>query len=88
MRREFLLNFFFFSRCSEVVVSIVGNMAINIEMSVLESEALAQSGFSSEEIVSLLWLRQWYQTVGSDRIMLLRRWEFLKFLVINGKLAL
>ena len=50
-----------------------------------ETETLAQAGFTSEEIVSLLWLRQWYQNGGSDRVEVLRHLEFLKLLVLNGK---
>ena len=33
-------------------------------------ERLAGCGFTSEEIVSLLWLQKWYQTGGSDRVVL------------------
>jgi hypothetical protein len=51
-----------------------------------EKEVLAQSGFTPEEIRSLLSLRHWYQNGGSDRADLLRHWEFLKFLVSTGKL--
>jgi hypothetical protein len=51
-----------------------------------EQEQLAARGFTSEEIVSLLWLQKWYQTGGSDRVEMVRNWEFLKFLVVNGKL--
>ncbi len=36
--------------------------------------------------VSLLWLRQWYQTGGSDRVEVVRRLEFLKLMVMNGKI--
>ncbi len=61
-------------------------MATNTETTDTELERLAACGFISEEIVALLWLRQWYQTGGSDRIALVRYWEFLKFLVRNGKL--
>ena len=53
-----------------------------------ESDMLAQCGLSAEEIVALLWLRQWYQTGGSDRVQFLRHLEFLKFLVLHGKLEL
>jgi len=35
---------------------------------------------STEEIVAFLWLRGWYQIGGSDRVELLRHWEFLKWL--------
>ncbi len=51
-----------------------------------ETDMLAQCGLSAEEIVSLIWLRQWYQAGGSDRVQIVRRWEFLKFLVQHGKL--
>jgi hypothetical protein len=51
-----------------------------------ERKRLAQCGFSSEEIVSLFWLRQWYQSGGSDRVAMVRHWEFLKLLVMHGKL--
>jgi hypothetical protein len=51
-----------------------------------ETDMLAQCGLSAEEIVSLIWLRQWYQAGGSDRVQIMRRWEFLKFLVLHGKL--
>ncbi len=53
-----------------------------------ETGLLAQCGFSAEEIVSLLWLRHWYQTGGSDRVQIVRHLEFLKLLVLNGKLEL
>jgi hypothetical protein len=53
-----------------------------------ETHILAQCGFSPEEIVSMLWLRQWYQTGGSDRVQIVRHLEFLKLLVLNGKMEL
>jgi len=52
----------------------------------VETEALAQRGFTQDEITSLLRLREWYQHGGSDRIDVIRYLEFLKFLVRNGKL--
>jgi hypothetical protein len=58
-----------------------------VQAALTEIEILAQYGFSAEEIVALLWLRQWYQTGGSDRVQIVRRLEFLKFLVLHGKLA-
>jgi len=61
-------------------------MATNAETTAPEREAFAQGGFSTEEIVALLWLRQWYQTGGSDRVQLVRHWEFLKQLLMSGKL--
>lgn len=53
-----------------------------------EVDNLARYGFTSEEIVALVWLRQWYQNGGSDRAEIMRHLEFLKLLVQNGKLAL
>ena len=53
-----------------------------------EADTLAQSGFTSDEILSLFWLRQWYQNGGSDRTEIIRHLEFLKLLVLTGKLEL
>jgi hypothetical protein len=53
-----------------------------------EIEELTECGFTSEEIVSLVWLRDWYQGGGSDRVEVLRHLEFLKLLIQNGKIAL
>jgi len=58
----------------------------NMETMVTESDGLAQSGFTPDEIVSLLWLQQWYQNGGSDRVTMVRHLEFLKLLVMNGEL--
>ena len=60
--------------------------AIDANAANTEREKLAQCGFTSEEIGSLLWLRQWYQSGGSDRVALVRHWAFLKLLVLQGKL--
>jgi hypothetical protein len=57
------------------------------EMTATAIEGLDGCGFTTEEIVSLLWLQHWYQTGGSDRVEPLRQWEFLKYLVLNGKLG-
>jgi hypothetical protein len=57
-----------------------------VQATIMETELLAQCGFSTEEIVSLLWLRQWYQTGGSDRVQIVRHLEFLRLLVLNGKM--
>ena len=51
-----------------------------------ETDVLVQEGFTSDEITSLLWLRQWYQNGGSDRVEVVRRLEFIKLLVLNGKI--
>ncbi len=53
-----------------------------------EQELLAKWGFTSEEIRSLLWLRQWYQRGGSDHTIKVRYLEFLKLLVRSGELEL
>jgi hypothetical protein len=53
-----------------------------------DTDILAQRGFSPEEIAALLWLRQWYQTGGSDRVQIVRHMEFLKLLVLHSKLEL
>jgi hypothetical protein len=58
------------------------------EIVTTDAETLEQSGFTSEEIVSLFWLRQWYQNGGSDRVEVVRHLEFLKLLVTSGKIEL
>ncbi len=62
------------------------DIGTDAQSAVLETEALAQQGFTQDEIASLLRLREWYQHGGSDRIGVIRHLEFLKFLVSNGKL--
>jgi hypothetical protein len=56
------------------------------EQTLTEHELLAQWGFTEEEIVSLLWLQQWYQMGGSDRALIVRHLEFLRLLVRTGEL--
>jgi hypothetical protein len=51
-----------------------------------ERDGLAQCGFTAEEIAALLWLRHWYQSGGSDRMEIVRHWEFLKWLIMTGML--
>jgi hypothetical protein len=63
-------------------------MVNNVETATTEQDTLTQSGFSSDEIVALLWLRQWYQNGGSDRVEVIRRLEFLKLMVASGKIEL
>ncbi|GCE13951.1 hypothetical protein [Tengunoibacter tsumagoiensis] len=63
-------------------------MITQINDEVSETDQLARSGFSSDEIISLLWLRQWYQHGGSDRAEILRNLEYLKALLVNGKIEL
>ena len=62
-------------------------MAMRVGTDAAEWDQLAQCGFSNEESTALLWLRCWYQTGGSDRMELLRHWEFLKWLVMTDRLA-
>ena len=58
------------------------------EIALDETAMLAGWGFDAQEIASLLWLRQWYQTGGSDRASMVRHLEFLKMLVHSGDLEL
>jgi hypothetical protein len=58
----------------------------NTQHAIMETEALVQSGFTEHEIAALLGLRQEYQNGRSDRVGLVRHLEFLKFLVMHGKL--
>lgn len=58
------------------------------DITLSETDLLAGWGFDPHEIASLLWLRQWYQTGGSDRANLVRHLEFLRLLVHSGDLEL
>jgi hypothetical protein len=58
------------------------------EAAVTEADMLTHKGFNEDEILSLLWLRQWYQHGGSDRIEVVRRLEFLKQMVLQGHISL
>ena len=58
------------------------------EANVTEMDLLTRWGFTAEENISLLWLRQWYQTGGSDRATIVRYLEFLRLLVKSGELEL
>ena len=60
------------------------DMATYRQTSVTDLGDLVMSGFTPEEIVSLLWLQNWYQSGGSDRAAVLRHWEFLKYLALIG----
>ena len=63
-------------------------MLSNVDNTVSDTDVLTQLGFSEDEIISVLWLRQWYQNGGSDRIEVVRHLEFLKLLVVKGKIEL
>ena len=52
-----------------------------------DTDRLQEVGFSEDEIISLLWLQQWYQHGGSDRVEVLRYLEFLKIQVGNGSIG-
>jgi len=56
------------------------------DITISETDALLQCGFTPDEIVSLTWLRSWYQSGGSDRVEIVRHLEFLKLMVLNGKI--
>ena len=56
------------------------------EVVVSDFDTLTAYDFSAEQIVSLLELRQRYQSGGSDRASVIRHWEFLRLLVTSGRL--
>lgn len=56
------------------------------EMVVSDFDTLTACDFSAEQIVSLLELRQRYQSGGSDRAQVMRHWEFLRLLVASGRM--
>ncbi len=58
------------------------------DITLSETNLLAGWGFDPHEIASMLWLRQWYQTGGSDRATMVRHLEFLRLLVQSGELEL
>jgi hypothetical protein len=59
-------------------------MAAYRQTNVTDLKDLILEGFTPEEIVSLTWLQNWYQSGGSDRVAVLRHWEFLKYLALTG----
>ncbi len=58
----------------------------SLETASIDIDTLTRYGYSADEIVSLLWLRQRYQNGGSDRAALVHYLEFLKHLVTSGRL--
>jgi len=60
-------------------------MSAHRESAGADAERLVGCGFTAEEIAALLWLQQGYQTGGSDRFVLVRHWEFLKYLVLTNR---
>ena len=67
---------------TQPITSMYTDIALN------DTDMLAGWGFDMHEIASLMWLRQWYQTGGSDRASMVRHLEFLKMLVRSGELEL
>jgi hypothetical protein len=61
-------------------------MIPSVENTLTDTDVLTESGFTQDEVISLLWLRQWYQHGGSDRVPFVRHLEFLKLLMVNGKI--
>jgi len=61
-------------------------MGTNNEAATIDTDVLVENGFTNEEVASLIWLRQWYQSGGSDRVEIVRHLEFLKLLILSGKL--
>ncbi|GHO43406.1 hypothetical protein [Ktedonospora formicarum] len=59
----------------------------SIDNTLDETDVLSQCGFTQDEIISLLWLRQWYQNGGSDRIEVVRHLEYLQYLHAHGKVS-
>ena len=57
----------------------------NVGTTTDEAAILTQEGFTTDEAMSLLWLRQWYQSGGSDRVEVLHDFEALKRRFGNGK---
>jgi hypothetical protein len=60
-------------------------MTLSTEASAAERDLLAQWGFTSAEITTLLWLKQWYR---QDSEQATRHLEFLRLLVRSGDLEL
>ena len=56
------------------------------EVIVSDIDTLTACDFSAEQIVSLLELRQRYQSGGSDRASVIHHWEYLRLLVATGRM--
>ena len=56
------------------------------ETVVSDFDTLTVYDFTAEQIVSLLELRQRYQSGGSDRASVIRHWEYLRLLVASGRM--
>ena len=71
---------------SQITLTDIRESTRLVETTVNDIEALTQCGYAEDEILSLLWLRQHYQSGGSDRAAIVRYLEFLRYLVMSGKL--
>jgi hypothetical protein len=71
---------------SHITITDIRESTRLVETTADDIEALTQCGYSEDEIISLLWLRQHYHSGGSDRAAIVRYLEFLRYLVMSGKL--
>ena len=71
---------------SHITITDIRESTRLVETTANDIEALTQCACSEDEIISLLWLRQRYQSGGSDRGAIVRYLEFLRYLVMSGKL--
>lgn len=71
---------------SQIITTAMSESTTVVETTTSDIDALTQCGYSADEIISLLWLRQRYQSGGSDRASIVRYLEFLRQLVASGKL--
>ena len=71
---------------SQIITTEMSESTTVVETTASDIDALTQCGYSADEIISLLWLRQHYQSGGSDRASIVRYLEFLRQLVESGKL--
>jgi len=60
----------------------------SVESVVGETNESILNDFTQDESISLLWLRQWYQNGGSDRIEVIRHLEFFKLLLSHDRIEL
>ena len=70
---------------SHITLTDIGESTRLVQTTANDIEALTQCGYAEDEILSLLWLRQHSQREGSDRAVIVRYLEFLRYLVMSGK---
>jgi hypothetical protein len=71
---------------SHITLTDIRENTTVVETAASDIDTLTQYGYSPDEIISLLWLRQHYQSGGSDRAAVVHYLEFLRHLVMSGKL--